>query len=163
MKTPGSILRIPVHAVLGMIPFGVWAFAQFSDFMFFCEKGPEWVSSAFYAYLTGTVVAVASLPHGFIDYSSMTGRRARAVAFFHMASALLVIVLICISIALRWNVSATSPLAMLVASTGFLIFLATLALGLYLVHVHAVGVSTEAETPVSPVPDMSAKTRMHVD
>ena len=31
MKTPASILRIPVHAVLGMLPVGIWTFAQFAE------------------------------------------------------------------------------------------------------------------------------------
>src|SRR3954447_25182232 len=34
MKTPASILRIPLHAVLGMLVFGIWVFAEFADFMF---------------------------------------------------------------------------------------------------------------------------------
>jgi uncharacterized membrane protein len=49
MKTPASILRIPVHAVLGILPVGMWTFAQFADFMFFYVGGEQWSIAAFYA------------------------------------------------------------------------------------------------------------------
>jgi uncharacterized membrane protein len=152
MKTPASILRIPVHAVIGMLPIGIWTFAQFSDFMFLYVGGREWIVTAFYAYAGGTALALVAAVPGLVDHASLLERRARALSFFHMLSSALVIVLMAISTALRWDLSPASVLAMLLANVAFLFLIASAALGLYLVHVHAVGVSTDTESRVSEVP-----------
>jgi len=152
LKTPASILRIPVHAVVGMLPFGLWTFAQFCDFMYLYLRSSDWIASAFYAYAAGTVLALVALVPGFIDYAAINERRAKALSFFHMLISLLVIVLMAIGLYLRWDLSPASPLAMFIANAAYLFLLVSIALGLYLVHVHAIGVSTHAEVPVSEVP-----------
>lgn len=152
MRTPATILRIPLHAVLGMLPVGIWAFAQFSDFMYLYAGGAEWTLAAFYAYAAGTVLALAAVVPGLVDHAALRDRRPRGVSFFHMLSGLLVIALMAVSSILRWDLSPASPLAMLVANVAFLALVACIALGLYLVHALAVGVSTERESRVSEVP-----------
>jgi hypothetical protein len=69
-----------------------------------------------------------------------------------MSSGLLVTVLMAISVALRWFGSIESPLAMFVGGTGVIVLLLSGVLGLYLVHGLAIGVRTDAETPVDEVP-----------
>jgi uncharacterized membrane protein len=152
MKTPASILRIPLHAVLGILPVGMWTFAQFADFMFFYVGGEQWSIAAFYAYAGGTLLAVAAAVPGLIDHVSLLDRRARALSFFHMLSGVLAVALMAISTVLRWDLSPASVLAMLIASVGFLAMIVSVVLGLCLVHVFAVGVSTEAESRVAEVP-----------
>ncbi|MCW5621795.1 MAG: hypothetical protein KIS79_11865, partial [Burkholderiales bacterium] len=49
MKTPASILRIPLHAVLVMIPVGAWFLAGFCDFMYLYHGQDSWARSAFQA------------------------------------------------------------------------------------------------------------------
>ena len=143
---------MPVHAVIGMLPFGLWTFAQFCDFMYLYLRSSDWVVSAFYAYAAGTALAIVAMVPGLVDYAAIVERRAKALTFFHMLGSIVTVVLMAIGVALRWDLSPASPLAMFIANAGYLILLASIALGLYLVHVHAVGVSTDAESRVSPVP-----------
>jgi len=89
---------------------------------------------------------------GLIDHASLLDRRTRWVSKLHMVVSVLVIVLMGINLWLRWNLSAISPLAMMVGMFAFLLLLISVALGLYLVHGFAVGVTTETESPVAEVP-----------
>jgi len=152
MQTPASILRVPLHAVLGMVAVGVWLFAAVCDFMFLYEGSTSWALSAFYAYAFGTLVAVAAIVPGLIDYLSLRGAPAARAGLFHMLSGLLATALMAISVALRWLDSPESPLAMFVGSTGLFVLLLCGALGLYMVHGLAIGVRTDAEAPVDDVP-----------
>jgi hypothetical protein len=120
--------------------------------MFLYVGGREWIVTAFYAYAGGTALALAAVVPGLVDHYSLAGRRARALSFFHMLSGLLVIVLMAISTALRWDLAPASILAIIVANVAFIFLIASIAMGLFLVHVLAVGVSTEAESQVSEVP-----------
>jgi len=158
MKTPASILRVPLHAVLGMIPVGLWIFANFCDFMFLYAGGTSWALSAFYAYASGTLVAVAAAVPGFIDHFALRGRAARRIGFFHMLTGLLVTVLMAISVAVRWFVSPESTLAIFVGSTGLIVLLVSTALALYMVHGLAIGVSTQDEEAVDEVPVATSHT-----
>jgi len=153
MKTPASIFRVPLHVILGMIPVGLWIFANFCDFMFLYDGSASWALSAFYAYAFGTVVAIAALVPGFIDHLALRGRAARAAGFFHMLGGLLATALMAISVALRWYDSPESPLAMFVSGTGLVVLIVSAAIGLYMVHGMAIGVSTQAEARVEDVPD----------
>jgi uncharacterized membrane protein len=152
MKTPASILRIPVHAVLGMLPVGIWTFAQFADFMFLYVGGQEWSITAFYAYAVGSGLAIAAAAFGAIDHASLLERRARALSFFHLLAGALTIALMAVSTWLRWDLSPASSLAVLLSGVGFIAMIVSVVLGLYLVHVFAVGVSTEEESRVAEVP-----------
>jgi uncharacterized membrane protein len=135
-----------------MLPFGLLSFGQFSDFMLFYTGTSEWLGTAFYAYLVGTIAAVAAAVPGLVDHASLLDRRARSASFLHMMGGFLVIALMSVSLYLRWDLDAGSPLAMFVASAAYFALLGTVVLGLYLVHHRAVGVSTEAESGVSEVP-----------
>ncbi|MCW5622921.1 MAG: hypothetical protein KIS79_17550, partial [Burkholderiales bacterium] len=87
------------------------------------------------------------------------GRAARRMGLFHMLSGLLATALMAASVALRWFDSLVSPLAILIAGTGLIALVVSVALGLYMVHVLAVGVSTETEELVTEVPASAHGTR----
>lgn len=159
MKTPASIVRVPIHAVVGMLPVGLWIFASLCDFMFLYDGATTWALSAFYAYAVGTVVAVAAILPGFIDHFALRGRAARRLGFFHMLSGLLVTALMAISVALRWFVSPESTLAIFVGGTGLVALLVSTALAVYMVHGLAIGVSTQDEEAVDEVPTTAHRYR----
>lgn len=153
MKTPASIYRIPLHAVLGMGAVSVWSYGQFSDFMYWYMHEQHWVQSAFYAYFIGLLLAAAALLPGIIDHLAVASSRARQLSTLHMIIGIVVLVLMTASVALRWDLSRSSVLGMMVGGTAFLALLLCTALGLFLVHGLGVGVSDQSESRVDEVPE----------
>lgn len=153
MKTPASIFRIPLHAVLGMLAFSLWSYGQLCDFMFWYVREAHWLQGAFYAYFVGLLLAAAGLLPGVIDHLAVASSRPRHLSTLHMIVGIVVLVLMTISVALRWDVSKSSSLAMLVGSAAFLALMLCTALGLYLVHGYGIGVSGQSEARVDETPE----------
>ena len=152
MRTPATVLRIPVHVVLVMLPVGLWLFAGFCDLAYLLTKSPEWAVTALYSLAGGTIVAVIAAVPGLIDYVALRDKIARRIAFYHLISSVLVTLLMAVSVALRWYVSLEDALAYLISWAASLGLLAAIWTGAHMVHALAVGVDTRDEATVAEVP-----------
>lgn len=146
MRTPASIARHPIHAMLVTLPVGLWVFSFACDLVFaFGTPDPVWKTVALYTMVGGLIGAVAAAIPGLVDLVSLPPRLRRTAAA-HMAVSLAVAALFGLDIWLR----ATSGDAG--ASSSATVWLSLFAVALLgisgwlggkLVYEHGVGVQIE--------------------
>lgn len=104
MKTPASIHSHPIHPILIAFPAALWVFSLVCDIIYHAgSHNPSLKSAAFYAIAGGLVGALLAAVPGFIDYRSLTDRRARKIATNHMVLNLIAVVLFAFNLGLRYR------------------------------------------------------------
>jgi uncharacterized membrane protein len=124
MSTPASIAGHPLHPMLVTIPIGLWVFALVADLIgYFGASAEPWNTLAFYALLGGEIGAVAAALPGLLDFGAVRergGRAARVVAM-HLGLNLVVVGLVALNLALRWESGpGTGALALSVVTVALL-------------------------------------------
>src|SRR5437667_7222116 len=101
---PANIAKHPIHPMVVVFPIGLWVFSLVCDLIYlFVTHNPIWSQVAFYCIGGGIVGALLAAIPGFIDYLSITERRLKKIATFHMILNLLGVVLFAANLGLRWN------------------------------------------------------------
>jgi uncharacterized membrane protein len=85
MSTPASIAKHPIHPMLVAFPIGLLVFSVICNLVYVLGSGaPVWAEVALYMMGGGIVGGLIAAVPGFIDYSSITDRATRNVAWKHM-------------------------------------------------------------------------------
>ena len=147
MRTPASILKHPIHAMLVVFPIGLWIFSLVCD-LIRLAGAPEdaWATVAFYTMVGGLIGALCAAIPGFIDLLFYKGGAApvKKIALTHMTINLVAVVLYAINIWLRADDPATMSPGMsapvVLSIVGVALIFVSGWLGGQMVHVHRVGV-----------------------
>ena len=143
MATPASIAKHPIHPMLVAIPIGLWVFSMAADLIFlFGWGGLVWKTVALYTIAGGIVGALIAAVPGFIDFTSISGRRVRKIAVSHMVANLTAVALFGLSFWLRCvNPLGHVPIAVSAIATSVLVLGGWL--GGQMVFVHGMGVAAQ--------------------
>jgi uncharacterized membrane protein len=147
VRTPASIFKHPIHAMLIVFPIGLWFFSLACDLIHLAgAAGDAWSIVAFYTMVGGLVGALAAAVPGFIDLLFYKGGAppVKKMALTHMTINLVVVVLYAINIWLRAsdpsNVSTSMSTPVLLSIVGVALLFVSGWLGGQMVHVYGVGV-----------------------
>jgi uncharacterized membrane protein len=149
MRTPASIAGHPIHPMLIVFPVGLLIFSLICDLISLRSPDPQtWATVALYTMVGGFVGALAAAVPGFIDLMSLTDALVKKIALLHMSLNLVAVTLYAINIWLRIDsgVNRGAPLLLSVIAVAMLAVSGWL--GAEMVHKHAVGVVTGADSAV---------------
>src|SRR5437016_746357 len=106
MSSPASIRSHPIHPMLIVFPIGLWVFSLVCDIVYHAGSHNEfWKAVAFYTMAGGIIGALLAAVPGFIDYLSLTDRRAKQIATTHMVLNLIIVVLFIFNLGVRYTPS----------------------------------------------------------
>ena len=147
MASPASFLKHPIHVILVPFPLGLWTFSFVCDLVnLFGWGGPVWKEVAFYTMAGGIIGALLAAVPGFIDYLSLTDRRAKQIATTHMVLNLIIVVLFIFNLGVRYNAAPAGELFGVALSViGIAMMSVSGWLGGSLVYVHRVAVAGPRE------------------
>ena len=155
MATPASIRKHPLHPMLVVFPFGLWATAVIFDIVGTVTGNPTYRTVSFYNIGAGVIGALAAAVPGIIDYLTLRGRAAR-LGTWHATLNLTATTLFALSWLgrTRWGagkIGLDSWLPELVALIGLALIIPAGWLGGSLVYEHGTGVAfAEARTGGTP-------------
>jgi uncharacterized membrane protein len=143
----GAWLGHPLHGLLVHLPMGLWPAALLFDGLSFLGLGnPVTARLAYYAMLTGLVVALTAVVTGVADWWDIKpGKPARRLGLIHLALNLAVWVLFALNAAWRWSAPAlqsavaVTPLLLSLVATAVLVVSAYL--GGRMVYAYGVSVA----------------------
>jgi uncharacterized membrane protein len=145
MRTPASIAGHPVHVMLVTLPIGLWVFSLVCDLILVTGHSPDlWFTVAYITMAGGIVGALLAAVFGLIDLVSLPRGHTRNIALVHMAINLVVVAAFAVNLWLRTGDLQTMTLPLLLSVAGVILLGVSGWLGGELVHVHMVGVDTDA-------------------
>ena len=141
MRTPASVARHPIHAMLIVFPVGLFIFSLICDLVSTRSADPAtWALVAFYTMVGGFIGALAAAVPGLIDLLSLADKAIKKTAITHMSINLVVVALYAVNIWMRTssNTNTGMPLLLSVVAVGLLAVSGWL--GGKMVHEYGVGV-----------------------
>jgi uncharacterized membrane protein len=122
------------------LPIGLWVFSLVADMIFLFGWGsPVWKIVSWYTVGGGIGGALLAAVPGFIDFLSISDRRARTIARAHLTLNIISVSLFALSFGLRF-MSPLGALPVAVSGVGYLVLAVAGWLGGELVFVHGMGV-----------------------
>jgi uncharacterized membrane protein len=101
----GTRIRHPLHPAIVSLPVGLWSMALVFDLLSRIGDGnPTFVRTSFYSILIGLIAALAAVPTGVADWSSVKPEKpAWRLGFFHLVLNVVVALLFALNLGLRWG------------------------------------------------------------
>lgn len=142
MSTPATIAKHPIYPMLVAFPIGLLVFSLVCQLIFVATHSAIWLIVAFYSMGGGIIGALAAAIPGFIDFLSIREPEMKAIAWKHMlTNALGLLIFIAnLSLALSGAISLTVELALSIV--GVLTFVVGGWLGGEMVYVRGMGVES---------------------
>ena len=110
MKSRAAIAGHPLHPIFVTLPIGLWSFAPVCDLIYHAGWGDDsWKKAAFYCLIGGIVGAVPAIITGLIDYPLAKNPSASKVVTFHLIFNSLAVLLVALSVWLRWSEFPSAP------------------------------------------------------
>ena len=141
MSARATIAGHPIHPMLVTLPIGLIVFAFICDVAYLQSADPRWDLVAFYTLAGGLVTGLAAAIPGLIDYFGIAEQRALRVARLHMLLNFGVVLLVALSVWMRWSFEPGSWLPYLCSAVAVAMLAVSGWLGGELVHIY--GVSLE--------------------
>jgi uncharacterized membrane protein len=147
MSTPASIRNHPIHPMLIVFPIGLWIFSLACDVFYHAgSHNIFWKGAAFYSMAGGIIGALLAAIPGFIDYLSLTDRRAKKIATMHMVLNLAVVAMFIFNLGIRYNAPPSGEVFEVMLSVAAISLMSISGwLGGSLVFEHRVGVAPKRE------------------
>jgi len=139
MRTPASIGGIPLHAMLSVLPLGLWTFALACDLAYVLGVGASlWFTLGFYTMIAGMAGALLAAVPGLVDLVSLHDAP-RRTGFAHLWVSVLAIASYAVNIALRVAGHSVAGLPLVLSIAGYLLLVTGAMLGWRMVYRHGVG------------------------
>lgn len=150
MRSKFSIAGHPLHAMLVVIPIGLFLWAFVAQVVFIAQDEQLWYDISFWSAIAAVVTALLAAAPGFGDYMTLARKSdANAIATAHMVLNIAVIALYFVAIMLMLDNGATdgseqgAVVALMAAGSAAL--LASGWLGGEMVYRHHIGVNSDTE------------------
>lgn len=122
MSTPASVARHPIHPMLVAFPLGLFVFALICDLIYaFGTHSPVWNTVAFYSMGGGIVGGLLAAVPGSIDFLSIREPETKAIAWTHMLTNILGLVVFIVNFSFCLNNSVSPAVGLALSVVGVLI------------------------------------------
>jgi uncharacterized membrane protein len=149
MSTPASIAKHPIHPMLVAFPIGLLVFSLACDLIYAATNFPTWMTVALYSMGGGIIGALLAAVPGFIDFLSIREPEIKAIAWKHMLTNVLGLLIFIANFFLRLNDAVSWTAGLVLSIIGVLIFAFGGWLGGEMVYVKGMA--------VEPVEELSKK------
>jgi uncharacterized membrane protein len=152
MESRIKVVGHPVHPILIVFPFGLFASALIFDIAYVLTSNADLATFSFWALIGGLIGGLAAAVFGFVDWLAIPGgTRAKRIGAWHGGGNLVVVAVFLFSLLSRWSHPAYLPevLPAILALVGGGLALVTTWLGGELVYRMGVGIDTGANLDAS--------------
>jgi uncharacterized membrane protein len=155
MSTPASIAKHPIHPMLVAFPIGLLVFSLACDLVYAGTQSVSWATVALYSMGGGIIGALLAAVPGFIDFLSIRESEMKAIAWKHMLTNVLGLLIFIANFFLRLNDSISWNAGLVLSIVGVIIFAVGGWLGGEMVYVKGMA--------VEPVEELSKKVQQAED